>query len=161
MDESPSDPHGEIREPKLTMADIDLKLKEADLALKMLEIKNRPNTWRGIITNPVVIGAFFTAYVGISTAMVSYVTSEHQIDLDARRYVEQARLEEQKSHAAVLLEAIKTGDPDKAAENLKFLIRSKLISDPGGNIRDYLAERKAGDGAILPIPPRLPAPNKP
>src|SRR5262249_53722210 len=66
---------------------------------------------------------------------------------------EQTRvLEEGKAEAARILEMIKTGDPDKAADNLKFLIDAGLISDADRrrNIRNFLANRPAGKGPTLP-----------
>jgi hypothetical protein len=46
---------------------------------------------------------------------------------------------------------IKTNDPDKAAENLKFLVESGLIADDILNvkIRKFLADRKPGTGPFL------------
>lgn len=41
--------------------------------------------------------------------------------------LEQRQLERQKGEETRILEMIKTGDPDKAAENLKFLLDSGLI----------------------------------
>jgi hypothetical protein len=60
-------------------------------------------------------------------------------------------LEETKAEAARILEVIKTGDPDKAAENLKFLLDLGLINDPiRTRLEASLAKRGAGQGPALP-----------
>jgi len=62
-------------------------------------------------------------------------------------------LEESKAEAARILEMIKTGDPEKAADNLKFLVDAGLISDADRrkNIQNFLAHRPAGKGPALPV----------
>src|SRR5262245_10399380 len=65
----------------------------------------------------------------------------------------QVDLEESKAEAARILEMIKTGDPEKAADNLKFLVEAGLISDADRrkNIQNFLAHRPAGQGPALPV----------
>ena len=43
--------------------------------------------------------------------------------------VEQRRLESVKAESQLILEVIKTANPDKAAENLNFLVQTQLIAD--------------------------------
>ena len=47
---------------------------------------------------------------------------------------------------------IKTGEPDKAASNLQFLIDTGLITEKARvqHIQSYLAQRKPGTGPFLP-----------
>jgi hypothetical protein len=54
---------------------------------------------------------------------------------------------------ARILEVIKTGNPDKAATNLKFLVDTGLISSRQRreDIQTFLNERTAGHGPALPI----------
>ncbi len=59
-------------------------------------------------------------------------------------------LERQKAEGARILQALKTGDPDQAAENLQLLIETKLIQESADAIRLYLANRQPGEGASLP-----------
>jgi hypothetical protein len=53
---------------------------------------------------------------------------------------------------ARILEAIRTRDPDKAAENLDFLVKIGLIVDPTrrANLERFLKERTRGQGPTLP-----------
>lgn len=64
----------------------------------------------------------------------------------------QRQLEDEKSEQTRILEMIKTGDPDKAANNLEFLLKAGLISDPArqAKLREFLATREPGSGPTLP-----------
>lgn len=56
-----------------------------------------------------------------------------------------------KAESALILEAIKTGDPHKPAVNLRFLVATNLITHPtADSIRRYLNEQPAGQGPALP-----------
>lgn len=48
---------------------------------------------------------------------------------------------------------MKTGDPDKAANNLRFLIDTGLIVDPKRMqaMKTYLANRKPGEGPVVGV----------
>src|SRR5262249_44334972 len=86
-------------------------------------------------------------------AAAIWLTGRSQHDLETTK-AEQARgLEEGKAEAARILEMIKTGDPEKAADNLKFLLDAGLISDADRrkNIQNFLAHRPAGKGPALPV----------
>lgn len=60
-------------------------------------------------------------------------------------------LEKEKAEAARILEVVKTGDPDKAAVNLKVLLDTYLISDDftRDHVQTYLDGREAGQGLAL------------
>ena len=131
----------------------ELSLKEREQSTKEgeLEIKRKDQAlsqWR----SPLIVGIFAAAIAAGGNAWVSYSNANSLRDLEALK-AEQARL----------LEMIKTGDPDKAAENLRFLINAGLISDPSlrKSVVDFLATRKPGSGPALPsaaTPPKLTAP---
>jgi hypothetical protein len=67
----------------------------------------------------------------------------------------QMELERQKFESDLILKVIETNDPDKAAENLQFLLNSGLVSDRRGSLREYLNERKAHGGINLPAKSKL------
>ena len=54
-----------------------------------------------------------------------------QRSLEATEFDQARGIEETKAEAARIFEVIKTGNPDQAAKNLKFLVDVGLISDPG------------------------------
>jgi hypothetical protein len=60
-----------------------------------------------------------------------------------------------KAEAARIFEVVKTGNPDVAAKNLSFLLESGLIQSDTivTNIRNYLKERRSGEGVSLPAVP--------
>lgn len=111
--------------------------KEAEVALKQQE--HAASQWR----NPLVVAIFAAAIAALGNAIVAFTSGAFQRQLEA-----------QKSEQARILEMIKTGDPDKAAENLKFLLEAGLIADPdtGKRLADFLANRKPGSGPTLPPP---------
>src|SRR5882724_5846944 len=60
----------------------------------------------------------------------------------------QTALQAQQSEQARILEMIKTGSPDKAAENLRFLLEAGLIADPTvrEKLSKFLDNRNPGSG---------------
>ncbi len=124
----------------------ELRIQESELDLKRAE--HTAAQWR----NPLVVGIFAAAVAAAGNALVSYTNANAQRELEAQK-AEQARI----------LEMIKTGDPDKAAENLRFLISAGLVTDTPlkKSVTDFLANRKPGSGPTLPSvasAPKLTAP---
>jgi hypothetical protein len=107
-------------------------LQERDLRLRERDVVR--SKW----TNPLVIAIFTAAAAAVGNFAVSLVNGQ-----------DQANIERIKAEQALVLEAIKT-TPDKAAENLDFLVSAGLISDRTGSIRKYLSNRHTGQGPSLP-----------
>jgi endonuclease G, mitochondrial len=112
---------------------------ELQLRLRELQLKEREaqrSTWH----SPLFL-AVIAALVGLfSNAVVAVLNGRLQRDL-----------EQQKAEAARVIEALKTGDPDIAAENLQLLVDAKLIRESADDINRYLQTRLEGEGAQLPI----------
>ncbi|MEJ8850627.1 glycoside hydrolase family 75 protein [Variovorax rhizosphaerae] len=123
------------RQRELLAKEREQATKEAELKLKEAELN--ASRWR----NPLVVGVFAAAVAGAGNAIVSFTNGQFQRELEA-----------QKSEQARILEMIKTGDPDKAADNLRFLVSAGLILDAGlkSNLSEFLANRKPGTGPNLP-----------
>jgi hypothetical protein len=123
------------RERELSAKEREQATKEGELELKRVEQNGAQ--WR----NPLVVGIFAAAIAAAGNAVVSYTNGNSQRDLEAVR-AEQARI----------LEMIKTGDPDKAAENLRFLVNAGLVTDPRlkSSLIVFLASRTPGSGPTLP-----------
>jgi hypothetical protein len=115
----------------------ELAIKEAELQLKRTEQKG--SGW----SSPLVVAILAATLAGIGNAVIAIVNGNLQRDLEDRK-AEQARI----------LEMIKTGDADKAAANLDFLLQSGLISDPvrAAKLQTFLKSRKPGTGPNLPSP---------
>jgi hypothetical protein len=119
----------------------EIRKGEHELRTREVDIKERHGT-RWLIT----IGA------GIVAALVTAVGN---IALEDKRAAATRLLEEDKAEATRILEMIKTGDREKAADNLKFLLDAGLISnsDRRALIRAFLIDRGASQGPVLPVPP--------
>lgn len=126
-------------------------LAECELRKRELEIKEREQS-RSRWSNPVVLAVLAAALAGIGNATVTWLNGIEQRNLEAEKAAQARMMEETKAEAARILEVVKTGDADKAAANLKFLVETGLISntDRLKSIQTFLAERQAGQGPALP-----------
>jgi hypothetical protein len=112
----------------------DVALRERELDLK--EREGRQGRW----ANPLTFAIFAAAVAAAGNGLVTWMNDRAQRDL-----------EERKAEAARILEVVKTGDPDKAAKNLQFLIDTGLIADPERlkAMKLYLTTRKPGEGPVV------------
>jgi GH24 family phage-related lysozyme (muramidase) len=120
----------------------ELRIKEraqenADAELRMKQTEQAASRWK----NPLVVAILAAAIAGVGNAWVAYFNGTSQ-----------TALEKLKSEQARILEMIKTGNADKAAENLQFLLDAGLIVDPaiGARLTTFLKTRKPGTGPALP-----------
>lgn len=118
----------QIKERQQRVSEVDLELRQAERASAL---------WK----SPLVVAVFAAAIAGLSNAAVSYLNAKAQTNLEAKK-AEQARI----------LEMIKTGDADKAAANLQFLLDARLIVEPNlrADLTNYLGRRVQGSGPVLP-----------
>ena len=126
-----------FRQRELALKERDQENRNAEVALKVYE--QRASAWR----SPLIVAIFAAAVAAAGNAVVTVVNSWLQREL-----------EDKKAESTRILEMIKTGDPERAALNLEFLLESGLISDPAlsSNIKGYLNKRQPGDGPSLPAP---------
>ena len=124
-----------FREREIAIKEREQEKQEADLALAQKE--RAASRWK----NPLVVAILAAAVAAMGNALVAYLNGASQ-----------TKLERQKSEQARILEMIKTGSPDKAAENLRFLVDAGLIRDAGirRDLTAFLDRRKPGSGAALP-----------
>lgn len=113
----------------------EIAVKEAELALKTREAIGA--SWR----NPLVAAIIAAAVAATGNAVVSALNGNSQ-----------RQLERDKAEEARILEMIKTGDAESAAENLRFLLDAGLISDVvrTNKLEAYLDRREPGTGPVLP-----------
>jgi GH24 family phage-related lysozyme (muramidase) len=106
--------------------------RERELALREREA-SAPSRWR----SPVVVAVFAAAVAAIGNAVVGYTNS-----------VAERRLEQEKAEHARILAMVNSGNPDKVAENLRFLLQAGLVDDEKirRNLDAYLDKRKPGTG---------------
>jgi hypothetical protein len=105
---------------------------------------------KALFTNPLLIGAFLTAYVTGATSILTSTNSRQQMEADAANRDGLLKLERLKFESSVVLEAIKSGGPDKAAANLDFLLKTGLLPDSDGRFKKYLENRGHAEGVALP-----------
>ena len=117
---------------------------------------SKPEPSRPGWSSPLAIALLVVAFAIVANAGVLLVNglNRHAI-ADARQ-----DLAENKAEADRILDAIRTGNPDRAAANLDFLVKAKLIDDDERRdaIAALLKERQPGQGPALPsAAPRSPA----
>jgi murein L,D-transpeptidase YcbB/YkuD len=115
--------------------DREFQLRQQEFAFRQQEA--RRSRWH----NPLAIAIFGAAIAAAGSAYVAWQNNGANLELEKFR-----------AEAARIFEIIKTGNPDEAAKNLKFLIDSGLIQNQATveNLRQYLNNRKAGEGVALP-----------
>lgn len=112
----------------------EIQLKRQELDLRKAEVERA--RWQSPLTLAVI-----AAIIGLlSNAVVAWLNGSTQ-----------SELEKTKAEAARIIEALKTGDPDVAAENLKLLVEAGLVRESANEIRSYLRSRNPGQGARLPV----------
>jgi hypothetical protein len=117
-------------------ADREFALKQRALDLKEREAK------RALLKSPWFL-ALLAAFLGLlGNIFVTWMNAT------ANREIEERRAELNR-----VLEAITTADPDKAATNLQFLIKTGLYHDRDGTLMAYLNSRQPGTGPTLPFWP--------
>jgi hypothetical protein len=122
--------------------EVENKFRERELAIKEGELElqrqdQKGSGWR----NPLVVAILAATAAAAGNAVVAVINGHLERDLEA-----------QKSEQTRILEMIKTGDPDKAADNLDFLLKTGLIDDAGRaqRIQRFLDSRTPGNGPSLP-----------
>lgn len=130
---SPTQPRGQQVEREFREREI--RVKEGELGL--LRREQAQSGWG----SPLVVAVLAAAVGAAGNAVVSYFSGVQQRDLESQRS-EQVRV----------LEMIRTGDTEKAAANLHFLVETGLLTEPRlvASITVYLKKRQPGTGPVLP-----------
>ena len=120
--------------------------RDSEVRLKEREI--RASTWK----SPLTVAVFAAAVAGAGNAIVAIVNGSLQRELESSKRVAELTLERSKAESTRILEMIKTGDNDRAASNLDFLIQSGLITDDliTKKLTAFLKTRQPGTGPSLP-----------
>jgi hypothetical protein len=127
----PQEPADKKRE--LDLREREVKAKEDEVQVKKTELGR--NRW----TNPLVLALF-----GATVGLIGNIWVEHANNKWAKS------TEQFKAQSSLILEAIKTGDTDKACKNLLFFVKLRLVDDsPEGTIQHECASASQG-------PPSLP-----
>ena len=111
------------------------RLRELEIQEQLARLKAQEfarNKW----SNPLIIAIVGAVLAALANVYVLYRNGQ---------------IEDRKAEQSRILEVLKTGDADKAAENLLFLLDAGLVSDRVlvAGLRDFLAKRKKGEGPTL------------
>ena len=137
-----------------TAAKTELELKRREQDNRDLEAKLKKGEYEGRgWKNPLVLAIIATAVAATGNAAVSVVNGYFQRDLEDRKSSAELALERSKSESTRIVEMIKTGDPERAAKNLEFLLNSGLLADPAltAKLAEFLKQRSPGAGPVLPV----------
>ncbi len=123
-----------FREKEIANAEREVNLKARELEINISEAGK--SAWK----NPLVIAIFAATVAAAGNAIVAVVNG-----------YQTRQLEDKKSEQTRILEMIKTGDPDKAADNLQFLLDTGLIKDPEifESLSLFIENRNPGTGPVL------------
>jgi hypothetical protein len=113
-------------EPRLR----DLEARQAEITRRILEPRRN-------------VHALTVAIVGASIAFFSSVVTKY---LEGRS---SQRIEQGRAEASLILEAVRTGDQDKAIDNLRFFLALGLLTDKDGRMTKQFEERGV---PVLPEP---------
>lgn len=126
---------------------------EVALRTRELEIKEREQH-RSRWSSPLVLAILAAAVAAFGNLAVSWLNGSQQLAAQQEGNRATEELEKFKADSARLLEMIKTHDPDKAAENLSFLLEAGLIADE--DIKKRLANFLAVKQHAIGTPDRHP-----
>lgn len=124
----------------------ELEMKTQELELKRVE--QRRSRW----SNPLTVAVFAAAVAATGNAVVATVNGNLGRKLEKEKAESTLKIEESKAESGRIFEMIKTGDPERAATNLRFLADTGLIADATRleKLNTYLANRNPGSGVALP-----------
>jgi hypothetical protein len=128
-----------------------LRSRELDLQERDIETKSKEQR-RSRWANPLVLAVLAAALAGAFNAGVAWMTGRDQLALERTKESQDQKIEELKAESTRILESIKTGDPNKVAGNLKFLIDIGLIANQrtAEAITTYLGKHSADQLPVLP-----------
>jgi hypothetical protein len=132
-------------EKALRNRELEIREKEAQATIKAQETSR----W----TNPLVLAVLAATLAGIGNLAVAWKTGSDQFDLTKSKNNEEREIEETKAESARILEVVKVSDPDRAAQNLAFLLDSGLITNEAriAKLTAYLQKRKGGQGVGIQV----------
>jgi hypothetical protein len=128
-------------------------LKREELALKRRELDVRESeSKRARWSNPLVLAVAGAALAAAGNVIATFYTGIEQRRIEGLKHEAEQKRERERAESQLILEVVKTPSPDKAAENLDFLVRTSLINDETRRkaISNYVSSRAIGSGISLP-----------
>jgi hypothetical protein len=148
-----------FREREVALAEAANTLKAEELKLKQRDQER--SRW----SSPLLITIGAATIAAVANFGIAWWNGVQQREVERTSGENQIALEERKAEQARILQMIAVNNPDLAAQNLAFLVQTRLIQDSGrrAGIVRYLLQRTPGTGASVapaqgPAPPPAPAP---
>lgn len=135
-------PRPDQREREFALKERETIVKEADVRLR-----GRQAAW---YSNPIVVALIGATAVLCATILTTWKQGEIAMQQAQRQGASAMQQAHAKAQSDLVVEAIKTGDPQRAAKNLLFLVRLGLLDDPGGKMQAALSHPE--DVPYLPSP---------
>jgi hypothetical protein len=147
-----ADETGAPSEREKWQAEQDLKREELALKRRELEVREGESK-RARWTNPLALAIAGAALAAIGNVAATYYTGYQQRALEQVKHDAELAREASKAESQLVLEVVKTANPDKAAENLDFLVKTGLITNERRRsaIMAYTESRAPGTGVALPV----------
>ncbi len=118
---------------ELKSRELELELKREEIALRRDELRN--SLWK----NPLIL-AIVAALIGfLGNSYIAGKQGEQTLELEKQKLQNSIKTVQEKRESDLLLESIKTGEPEIAAKNLNFLVSVGLIDDSENKIKSYLS----------------------
>jgi hypothetical protein len=125
-------------EIELLRKELDIKEKELELKEKELQDLGKRKIWK---IDPVIVGIVAALIGFLGNVIATFLQGRSSLELERTRQGANRSLETDKFRSSLILEAIKTGDPEKAARNIEFFLAAGLLEDQSGKISLYLSEK--------------------
>ena len=148
---NPSDDVPPERRHELDIKEREVAAKEREVAAKELEV--RRSRW----SHPLVIAVFCTALGLGGNIVVAFVNNRATLEVTSANNKATQDVESQREQSNLVLEAIKTKDPNDVCKNLVFFVKLKLLDDPDNDIKQQCASAPKGLPS-LPPPVAVPTP---
>jgi hypothetical protein len=118
----------------------EIKIKEKELELKEKELRDleKRKSWK---IDPVIVGIVAALIGFLGNVVATFLQGRSSLALERARSEVSRLLETDKFRSSLILEAIKTGDPEKAARNIEFFLAAGFIEDQSGQMAQYLSQK--------------------
>ncbi|MBO9409650.1 hypothetical protein J7399_19590 [Shimia sp. R9_1] len=131
-----------LREREISARELEVQANLLEQQNKAEHLKIDEQKSRQLFRSPFAIAILAAAVAAGGNAYVAYLNGKAT-----------SEVERLKGDQTLILEAIRSGDPDQAAENLRFAVDARLIFDEGrrAEIQGFLDRRQQGEGPSLPV----------
>jgi gas vesicle protein len=135
-------------ERKKWSEEVALRTRELNIREKEACAQRKASAKDKFWKDPLVLALIAAVVAAVANMGVAWKTGHDQRDVERNKAQAEREAEEAKAESDRILEVVKVNDPEKAAQNLHFLLDTWLIKDKErrDKIESYLKMRKGGQG---------------